>query len=244
MSTIADATPCIEFRRTVGADPGRRDPALLRHRLECRGCGEFAQGVEQLDRALARAFAVPLPEGLAHRVVLRAESASRWPRPSLAVAAGIGLLAVGVAVGALWQRNPVAISPGTLAVDVMAHAHHEPGSWQPTLEPVALTRLRGVLERGEVELLDQARLGPVSYARICRFRGREVPHLTVQSSAGPAMVLLLPGETLDRELPLAEDGLRGVVVPVGGGSIAIVAADPAAVAAVQRRLESAVRLGI
>jgi hypothetical protein len=244
MSKVADASGCIDFRQAIGAEPKRRDPALSRHRLECRSCNQYALGIEQLDRALSLALAVPVPEGLAHRVVLRAGSGPRWPRFGLALAAGVALLAIGVALGARWARGPASFDPATLANDVMAHAHHEPESWTPMLQPVALARLRGVLERSEIELLDQARLGPVSYATTCRFRGRDVPHLTVQSVAGPAMVLLLPQQRLAQELPLAEDGLRGVIVPVGAGSIAIVAADPAAVAAVRQRLTSAVRIGI
>lgn len=242
--SVTDARDCIEFRHAIGAEPRRRDAALSRHRLECRSCNQFALGIEQLDRTLGLALAVPVPEGLAHRVVLRAESASRWPRHSLGVAAGLALLAIGVVLGLRLPRGPESYAPATLAADVMAHAHHEPGSWRADLEPVALSRIDGVLERGEAELLDAAQLGRVSYARTCRFRGREVPHLMVQSVAGPAMVLLLPQERLASELPLAEDGLRGVIVPIGTGSIAIVAADPAAVAAVRQRVSAAVRIGI
>lgn len=244
MSKVADASNCIGFRQAIGAEPRRRDPALLRHRLECRGCSQYALGVEQLDRALGLALAVPVPEGLAHRVVLRAASARHWPRSAVATAAAVALLALGAVLGVLWSRSPAAYGPMSLGADVMAHAHHEPASWQDGLEPVADRRLSGVLERGEIALLDSARLGPVIYARSCRFRGREVPHLMVQSVAGPAMVLLLPHERLADELPLAEDGLRGVIVPVGTGSIAIVAADPAAVAAVRQRLITSVRVGI
>lgn len=244
MSKVADATNCIEFRQAIGAEPKRRDPALLRHRLECRGCGQYALGVEQLDRALAVALAVPVPAGLDHRVVLRAAGTRRWPRSALATAAAIVLVAAGAVLGVLWSRSPAAYGPMTLAADVMAHAHHEPSSWQAGLEPVAQRRLSGVLERGEIALLDAAQLGPVTYARTCRFRGHDVPHLMVQSVAGPAMVLLLPHERLADEQALAEDGLRGVIVPVGSGSIAIVAADPAAVAAVRQRLTAAVRVGI
>lgn len=242
--SVTDASGCIEFRHAFGADPRRRDAASSRHRLECRGCNQFALGIEQLDRTLGLALAVPVPEGLAHRAVLRAESSARWPRPVLAAAAAVALVAIGAVLGVLWSRSPAAYGPKSLGADVMAHAHHEPGSWQLDLAPVALPRLTGVLARSEVELLDAARLGPVTYARTCRLRGREVPHLVVQSVAGPAMVLLLPQERLAVEQPLAEDGLRGTIVPVGTGSIAIVAADPAAVAAVRQRLDAAIRLGI
>jgi len=244
VSKIAELSACIDFRHAIGADPQRRDASLMRHRLECRSCGVYAQSIEQLDRALGLALAVPVPEGLAHRVVLRAESARRWPRSAIATAAAVALVALGAVLGVLWSRSPAAYGPMTLGADVMAHAHHEPGSWQQGLEPVALVRLSGVLDRAEVELLDAAQLGPVTYARSCFLRGRQVPHLMVQSVAGPAMVLLLPQEQVKKELPLAEDGLQGVIVPVGSGSIAIVAADPVAVAAVRQRVLTAVRVGI
>lgn len=231
---------CIEFRHAFGADPTRRDAALARHRLECRGCGEYARGIETLDRILTVALAVPVPEGLAHRAFLRAtaEPASRWARPMFAAAAALVL----VAVGTVSYRNS---GPApTLAAEVLAHARHEPQSWSPALEPVAATRVRGVLAQSEIALIDSARLGFVSYARTCTLRGRTVPHLVVQSTAGPVMVLLLPDEKLAHEQVLDQDGWRGVLVPVGDGSIGIVAADPAAVEAVRQRVTQAIDLGI
>lgn len=234
---------CIEYRNLVGADPARRDAAVAAHRLACRGCAEFTREIEGLDRRLAAALAVPVPAGMAHRVVLRATaepvpSTLRW---ALAAAAAFAF----VVAGAVWFAPGLRQDHGAaLASEVVAHARHEPQSWAPALEPVSSRALRNVLARGEVELLDAARLGVVSYATLCPLRGRQVPHLTVQSVAGPAMVLLLPDEPLAREQALDQDGLRGVLVPVGTGSIAIVADDPRAVEAVRQRVTSAVALGI
>lgn len=239
----AGSLTCIEYRNLIGGDPGRRDGAVAAHRLACRGCAEFSREIEGLDRRLAAALAVPLPEGLAHRVVLRATadrvpSSTRW---ALAAAAAFAFVVAGAVWWAPYRSDDAVLA---LGAEVIAHAHHEPGSWAADLVPVKSVRLRNVLARGEVELLDEAQLGTVSYATVCPLRGRQVPHLTVQSVAGPAMVLLLPDEPLAREQALDQDGLRGVLVPVGKGSIAIVAADPRAVEAVRRRVVSAVDLGI
>ena len=236
---------CIEFRNLVGGDPARRDAALAEHRLGCRGCADYARAVEQLDRSIFAALAVPVPEGLGHRVVLRATAEDapqrmRFAWASAAVAAAVALIAVALLWAAPWRG----VAQESLAREVMAHAHHETISWDPNLVPVASTRLRGVLARGEVALLDEAQLGIVVYARTCVLRGHKVPHLTVQGTAGPAMVLLLADEPIAHEEKLDEDGLRGVLVPVGTGSIAIVAADPAAVEAVRQRVVSALALGI
>lgn len=235
---------CIEYRNLIGGDPGWRDAAVAAHRLACRGCAAFSREVEGLDRSLAAALAVPVPEGLAHRVVLKATadavpSATRW---AVAAAAAFAF----IVAGAVWFAPAARLDRGAaaLAGEVLAHARHEPASWAPALQPVTSVQLRNVLALGEAELLDEARLGMVSYATVCPLRGRQVPHLTVQSVAGPAMVLLLPDEPLAREQALDADGLRGVLVPVGKGSIAIVAADPRAIEAVRQRITSAVALGI
>lgn len=240
----ARALTCIEYRNLVGGDPGRRDAAVAAHRLACRGCAEFSREVEALDQRLARALALPLPEGLDHRMVLRAtaDEAPRAARWALAAAAAFAFVVAGaVWLAPRWQREA---TPVMLAAEVLAHAKHEPASWSAALAPVKSVSLRNVLDRGEVALLDEARLGVVTYATVCPLRGHQVPHLMVQSVAGPAMVLLLPQEPLKREQRLDEEGLHGVLVPVGAGSIAIVAADPRAVEAVRQRVTRAVALGI
>jgi hypothetical protein len=240
----APALTCIEYRNLVGGEPGRRDAAIAAHRLACRGCAGFSREVEALDLRLAQALAVPMPEGLAHRVVLRATADQAPPTARWALAAAAAFAFV--VAGAVWfapRLQPTA-TPVMLAAEVLAHARHEPASWSAALQPVASTSLRNVLARGEVELLDEARLGVVTYAMVCPLRGHQVPHLMVQSVAGPAMVLLLPDEPLVREQRLDEEGLHGVLVPVGKGSIAIVAADPRAIEAVRQRVTRAVDLGI
>ena len=66
--------------------------------------------------------------------------------------------------------------------------------------------------------------GTVSYARSCRFRGRMVPHLVVQTEMGPVTVMVLVHESVAKPVPFDEQGYRGVIVPVPGhGSLAVLA---------------------
>lgn len=234
------AVTCLEFRQRVGAEPNAHDAALAAHRLACRGCAAFAREAQALDRSIAAALAVPVPAGLDHRVILRATATpARSAAPWVALAAS---LVVAVTAGAFWWS--AARAPQSLGAEVIAHARHEPASWIAGVQPVAEVEVRRVLAAGEAELVDAAQLGVVNYATVCPLRGRKVPHLTVQSVAGPAMVLLLPHEPLAREQPLDEDGLHGVLVPVGDGAIAIIAPDPRAIEAVRSRVARATALGI
>jgi hypothetical protein len=82
---------------------------------------------------------------------------------------------------------------------------------------------------------------PVVYASACPFRGRLVPHLVVQTAEGPLTVMLLKREKTRAREEFAEDGYRGVLVPAGEGSIAILARSGEIPADVTGKLVSGVR---
>ncbi len=50
-----------------------------------------------------------------------------------------------------------------------------------------------------------------------------MPHLVIQGERGPVTVLLMPEEPVDAPVSLEDETSHGVILPVGGGSIAIVA---------------------
>ena len=62
----------------------------------------------------------------------------------------------------------------------------------------------------------------ITYAQTCVINGRRVPHLVIQGEDGPVMVLLMPEERVESAIPLEDGDSRGVILPVGDGSIAIV----------------------
>jgi len=157
-----------------------------------------------------------------------------------------GLAAVVVAGLALWfglDRGPGADSE-LLVAEILEHWHEEPGSWVTTDERVSLASLQEVTSGNAA--VDAGRLGLVSYARSCYVRERWVPHLVVQGEEGPVMLLLLPHERVSEPLPMAlpEEGLRGVILPVGGGSVAVLGTDGESLAPINQRVTDAVEWSI
>ena len=69
---------CLEFRQLALADP--YDPALTEHAAGCVKCTKFRQEILDMDSDLEKAFAIPVPEGLAARVLLN-QSLSDRPKP-------------------------------------------------------------------------------------------------------------------------------------------------------------------
>jgi hypothetical protein len=114
---------------------------------------------------------------------------------------------------------------------------HEPEAWTQTgsLPSAAVTEVlaqSGVTFRTDVPT--------VSYASSCWFRGRHVPHLVVQTPEGPVTVMVLPRESVARRAAFEEGGYRGVLVPAGRGSIAILTRDAADLSDVAKQVLAAV----
>lgn len=206
---------CLEFRRIAGADPGSRDSGFLRHRLACGACAEHVQGLESLDRALDLAMALPVPEGLAARIKADAALRQGYERRWMAVAASLVLM-IG-ALGVTWQLQrdvPVHMA-------LVEHVFHEPDALLNTGERVPLQRISAVMERGGARLAQP--IDGVSFAALCPFRGRNVPHLVIDGRDGPVSVMLLPHVKSAQATRFEESGLSGTLIPVGEGSIAIIA---------------------
>ena len=223
---------CLEFRRLAGADPQHPSTAMLEHAAGCPRCTGYLRQTLELDRHILAALSVPVTSSGAGR----AKGAAAWVpgldrRRWYALAASI---VAGVLVGTLlWVGGP----RNTLAQDVVAHMDHEPDALVVTT-PADDAVLGRVLERGGIRLRPE--VGTVSYANSCRFRGRTVPHLVVQTDRGPVTVMVLRHERLDAPVRFAEHGFSGTIVPAGPGSIAVIGAGDAELEQVTERVVAAV----
>lgn len=212
---------CAEFRREADADPGHLGPQASAHRDACAACAESLRRTIELDERIFAALRVPVPEaartGIPGRVVrFPVIERRRW----MALAASI---VGGVLVGSLlWVGSP----RPSLAGDVVKHLDHEPGAMAVTSHETDPAEVEAVLQRAGVRL--RAGIGTVSYASTCSFRGDKVPHLVVQTAAGPVAVMVLRHEKVAAPVDFDEDGYAGTIVPAGPGSIAVIGHAPAA----------------
>ncbi len=211
----------------IGAAPDERPPFLVAHLAGCDACRRFETETLRIEQRLRIAIRdvpelkatvpdapprttvtpLPVPRSPAAR---RRSVAARWALAA-SVLLGLGLGAI------LWTSR----IDTALAADVIAHMAHEPDSWRAR-KAVPESVLAFVLRKSGVQLDP----GPtVSYAHSCYFRGQWVPHLVVQTSAGPVTVLILPGERLARREEFNDGDYAGVLEPAAGGAIALLARD-------------------
>jgi hypothetical protein len=219
---------CGQYRLAILAEPSNDDAELRLHLATCHECTRYTEQLRRFEDRLDRALRVEVnPRMMEHRVVTplrtrRPRGARPWDPPHrrwLAAAASV-LLGTAVAVS-LWLAAP----GRSLAADVVGHMAEEPYAWARTEVPVPEARLDKVLTESQLRL--KASAGLVSYANSCSFRGHLVPHLVVQTDAGPVTVMVLTHETVRSAVRFNEHGYRGVIVPVHGhGSLAVLEQGP------------------
>ncbi len=222
---------CKTFTQRLGSDPGTIDESMSAHASSCASCAALQAELSQFDSTLRMALDIDVPAGLGHLpsdvsdietdsnvVPLKRENAQRTSvtmnKPMFALAATL-LLGVGAFFGSQLSKLSTPLPEA-----VVAHVEHEPNLLTNDWSVVPASQLSTVLTRGRVSL--NGDIGTVRHAGLCSFRGNKVAHVVVQSTNGPVTVMLLPDEKSDGIMSFNEDGYRGVLIPVGEGSIAVI----------------------
>jgi hypothetical protein len=179
------------------------------------------QKYQALDLKIAKALQIDVPE-LKMPALPEIDSSEVTPLPTrsmkpvwFAIAATMVLAtSISVRMSGVFQNN------NSLAEEVLAHIDHEPGALRVTDVAIADDRLARAVpaslatyERGEAL---------ITYAQPCVINGNMVPHLVIQGQYGPVTILLMPDEKVAEATPLDGVNVKGVILPVGDGSIAIV----------------------
>lgn len=219
---------CTEYRRLLLTDPGHPSAEMRAHAAACHDCMQYTERALRFEGRLERALRVDIGEspggGTAARAPRGVTGSPQRRRPrlrrrGLAIAASVLLAIFGA--GLLWLAAP----DRSLAAAVVDHMADEPDAWLRTGIPVPEPKLDAVMSEAGAHLRPGA--GLVSYVHSCEFRGHQVPHLVVQTAAGPVTVMLLVHESVRSAMHFNEQGYRGMIVPVPGhGSLAVLERDP------------------
>lgn len=215
---------CMEFRRISLASPLHPGHEALEHEASCPSCAHFYQELRMQEEALYEAMAVPVPEGLADRVLLRQQHGWRerfLPRFAIPALAASLTLAVGLGLGLGQDRQPHELTAESLAAGIAEHVLNEPKALASSVILPAPVLVKAVSQSGG-EVISP--LGQVSYADHCPLPGGGTgEHLVLNTSQGKVTLILMPTKTLASALRLFKDGLNVSVLPAGKGSLALIA---------------------
>ena len=232
---------CEQYRAAIAADPSFDDGSG--HLSDCAACQTYRAEILELEQMIGRALMLDVPELAMPELpeVAAEESTSttdnvvtlpkrRWVSPTwLAMAATLVVAAfLGIRV----------FSPGieyeSLAEEILAHLDHEPYALRVTDVPVSDARLASVVPANVAQMDHSA--GLITYAQTCVINGHEVPHLVIQGERGPVTILLMPEEMISGPQQLQGVNIDGVILPVGGGSIAIIGESDEALEKIQQQV--------
>jgi hypothetical protein len=223
---------CEQARLLIGAAPASVSPELQEHLQACHACNAFRTEMLSLEGRIQRALQdPPLGAAVVALPVRAARAKPAWRQWALAASM---LLATALVVGSWFLR------PGeTLARDLVKHVKGEPDSWLSERH-VSAAELAEALNGAGVAL--ELSSDKIVYAQSCFFHGHYVPHLVLQTSQGPATVLLLRHETVTARHAFHEGGMTGIVVPAqGGGGIAVLERSDGDVGLLAQQMQQDVR---
>jgi hypothetical protein len=204
---------CQEIQAALDAEPRTRDATVAVHIERCAECADYRRQLLDMDRLIERALAIPVdvssPCTPAQLGRTRATAFGSW-RIAASLVASVAVVATIL----------LASTHESLAEQVAAHAAQEPAMLEGAHERADADRVQGILAKDGLGLRTDAL--HVSRIASCPFRGREVPHLVVQTEQGPVTVLVLAHEKAAKSAKrFEEEGFEGVIVPAPRGVLAI-----------------------
>jgi len=225
---------CTDYKNALTAEPGFHDES--RHAESCADCQAYRDEILALDEKLSAAMEISVPElrmpelpDIGTEKVVSLSSRRATPKPvwfamaaSILLAVVVGIRMTGPDVMDVPSEEHVAmvVFSGTLAEQVLAHVDHEPLALRVTSTPVTDSQLSLVVPKNIASMNHRA--GLITYAESCIINGKVVPHLVIQGARGPITILLMPEEKLAEATALDGVNIKGIMLPVGSGSIAII----------------------
>ncbi|MGL5303917.1 MAG: DUF3379 family protein [Aeromonas sp.] len=236
----------LEFRRTAMIQPHDQQPDFLKAATANPTHRHYLDEMQQFDRALTDAMQVPVPSGLAERILLRqaiqaaAHPQAKIPVPPplsanndaiplppqtpwrhIAMAASVAfLLGISTRWITLPAHNPNDVS---LADVAMAHVYGESDLLNASSRSVNLRNINLKMAKYGATLSEMDGL-KVSYVSHCAFYQGPALHMVIQGEMGPINLFLVP-----KHVPLTlqqanfDDGsLKGEIVPLKGANLILI----------------------
>ena len=225
---------CLDFHREKLADPRRISTAAQAHACDCASCMAFAQSVDESEAQIERVLAVPVPDGLAHRLLLRRQNAARPAWRAWALAASI-VLSISVGFNTLKIAGPGA--DAKYATYAIEHVVESPESFTTLLNTgadaldMAMHSVGGRIKEP---------LGRVRYIKLCPVGDDFGWHIVFETPQGPATLILVPNRHIGSSESASRGGWSALARPIRKGYYAVVTDSTLTTGIVDRQIKNQV----
>lgn len=226
----------LEFRRRLYADP--TDDAVLKAAEQSPQFKAELDDVLAFEKVMQHATHVPVPTGLAERLMLHANEDAvdetpkengedtvqdnvvqlSWYRRHLAPFAMAASIFIAMTLY-LFSASPTGVHANEYAFE---HINHELGAFKYTAE-VSIDKVNDKLATFGAKLEDVP--GKVTYATYCNYLGKKSLHLIYQSDSGPVTVFFVPRDNSFKEKSRAffNEQFSGLLSPLDKADVILVA---------------------
>lgn len=254
---------CLEFRRLLLAQPRDKTAEQMAHSALCPGCAAAAAEAEAFEARLSNVMRVPVPDGLADKVLLRQKmppQRSRGLQARLAALLGMGgrprmayaawaaaaVLVMGIAVG-LQQFYRTADLEAEGFVTAIAVGVDHPAvaaiSFVVDHEPRLIKENRS--GDPNVMMAAFARLAlkfpdgvSVRYLGKCPAPGGTGEHVVLTTPFGQVTLILVPDYPVGSRVMVVDRRMAALSSPSGKGGYILIARSPAMLKQAERLLGS------
>lgn len=212
---------CLEFRRQLGIDPQSAAADFVGHRQECARCAEAAARALEFEAALRRALSVEPTAQLAESILFAQATQQRrrqtyLRRGGLLALAATLVLAVGV--GMRVEASP-------LSAQAVEHLRSEPEALTLS-SPIAPDSVREAFAKRGISLKRDVS-GQIVFVGCCPMGRHLTVHMVMSENSGPVTVIYVVDDRVKRREDFQRDGWRGRTVPLGSGTLILLARDSA-----------------
>ncbi|XQW85943.1 DUF3379 family protein [Thalassotalea piscium] len=212
----------LQFRRNMYADPSNNDNERQDALSKDPAKQKFAQEIYTLESKINKALNVPVPDGLAQKLLLKQTLANhqqkkRKTRFHLALAASIAMT-----VGITYNFMQYSHAYKTISDYAIAHVEHEAKYFHNNdNNRVDLISLNQKMASFHGSFTDE--LGELIAVNICQFDGVESLHLVFKGESSPVNIFVVPNnEYLNINDHFENETMQGLVNNYNDNNIIIV----------------------
>ncbi|MBW3696406.1 DUF3379 domain-containing protein [Vibrio sp. T187] len=236
----------LEFRRRVLSDPKLRSEDMIAAAAESEANSKFLDDVLSLDKQIANAMHVDVPDDLADRILFNQTSTEEtnvvrpnFAKRAMAMAASVAF-ACGLLVGQVnWGNVIVTPAQASLADTAIKHVIDESGFVSVLDEEVTSQQINAKMHPFAYQF-DEAFPYHVYYLNHCGFGKSNAMHMVFQGEKGK-VTLFLTGIPSDKAVDFDKQGMSGMVTPIDNSSMILVGEDGEDVAKIAEKLSSIIK---
>ena len=248
MTTSNNDMNCEYYREALAGDPSASFTGGDAHVAACESCAAYTAEMQAFDAKIAKALSISVPNlEMPALPAIADDNVVNMPfgnKRMFSLPTWIGIAAT-VVIAAFVGVRMIDLNQGSgmsLSEEVLAHFDHEPRSLEVTTVAVSDAQFSRVVNPS-IGTMDR-NVGLVTYANSCIINGKTIPHLVIQGEKGPITLLLMPEEMIDGAMTLDGNGVNGVILPMGNGSIAIIGEQDEPLDAIEQRIIDSVEWSI